>query len=80
MGCQFFCPPLFLLGEVYIGDLIRTAVFCDDISHSFNYRRAASASAWPSSSSRDPLRARLGTVFTRVPSARGAVEGTLYFS
>ena len=52
------------------------------ISHSFNSRRAAaaaSASGWLSSSS-DTLRARLGTVYTRVPCARGAVEGSLVFS
>ena len=68
--------------KVYIGDLIRTAIWCDVISHSFNSRRAATAastSGWLSSSS-DTLRARLGTVYTRVPCARRAVEGSLVFS
>ena len=50
---SFSVPHFFLFGKVYIEDLIRTAIWCDVISHSFNSRRAASASAWPSSSSRD---------------------------
>ena len=78
---NFSVPHFFLLEKVYIGDLIRTAIWCDVISHAFNSMRAASAasaSAWLSSSS-DTLRARLRTVYTRVPSARGAVEGTLVF-
>ena len=78
---NFSVPHFFLLEKVYIGYLIRIAIWCDVISHSFNSRRAASAasaSGWLSSSG-DTLRARLRTVCTRVPSARGAVEGTLGF-
>ena len=78
---NFSVPHCFLLEKVYIGDLIRTAIWRGVISHSANSRRAASAasaSAWLSSSS-DTLRARLRTVYTRVPSARRAVEGTLIF-
>ena len=78
---NFYIPHFFFLAKVYIGDFIRTAIWRDVISHSFNSRRAASAasaSAWLSSS-RDTLRARLRTVYTRVPSARRAVEGTLIF-
>ena len=62
-GSQMFPFPTFLfLGRVHIEDLIRTALWCDIISHSFNSRRAASATAWPCSSSRDALRARLRVV------------------
>ena len=76
-----FVPHFFLLERVHIGDLIRTAIWRGVLSHSFNSRRAAtaaSATGWHSSSS-DTLRARLGTVHTRVPSARRAVEGTLVY-
>ena len=73
--------PHFFSWRVFIGDLIRTAILCDVVSHSFNSRRAATAatgSAWLCDSS-DTLRARLRTVYTRVPCARRAVEGNLVF-
>ena len=37
--------PHFFLEKVYIGDLIRTPIWCDVISHSFNSRRAAIAAS-----------------------------------
>ena len=37
------------------------------------------ATAWPCSSSRDTLRARLRVVFSRVPSARRAIEVLFLF-
>ena len=60
-------PHFFLLERVFIGDLVRTAIWCDIISHSFNTRRAAIATAaspngWLSSS-KDTLRSRMGTDF-----------------
>ena len=73
-------PHSSLLERVHIEGLIRTALWCDIISHSFDSRRAASATAWPCSSSRDILRARLRVVVTRVPCARGAFEGSFVFS
>ena len=74
-------PHFFLLEKMFIGDLIRTAIWCGITSHSFNTRRAATAASsigWLSSS-RDTLHARMRTVFTRVPCARKAVEGNLAF-
>ena len=59
-------PHFFLVEKVFIGDLIRTAVWCGIISHSFNIRRAATAASstgWLSSS-RDTLQARMRTAFT----------------
>ena len=74
---NFSTAHFFLLEKVLIKDLIRTAIWCDVVSHSFNSRRAASATAWPCSSSWEALRARLRVVFSRAPCAVRAVEGTL---
>ena len=64
-------PHFFLSEKVFIGDLIHTAIWCDIISHSFNTRRAAIATAASStgwlSSSRDILHSSMRTVFSRVP-------------
>ena len=75
-------PHFFLSEKVFIGDLIRTAIWCDIISHSFNTRRAvtaASSAGWLGSS-RGTLQARTRTAFTRVHCARRAVGGNLVFS
>ena len=66
-------PHFLFLERVHIEDMIRTAPWCDTISHSFNSRRAASATAWPRSSSRDTLRARLRVV---VFLSRSMCEGS----
>ena len=75
-------PHFFLLERVFIGDLVRTAIWCDIIYFSANTRRAATAasSAGWRGSSRDSLHSRMRTVFSRVSCARRAVEGNLILS
>ena len=75
---NFSIPHYFPLEKVHIEDLIRAALWCDIISHSFNSSRAASA--WPTCTSCDQLRARLRVACTRMPCARRALEGSLAFS
>ena len=77
---NFSISHFFLLEKVHIGDMIRTALFCDIISHSFNSRRATTATAWPHATSHDTMRARRRVLFTRIPCARRALEGSLSFS
>ena len=75
-------PHFFLLEKTFIGDLVRTAIWCDIIYFSANTRRAATAasSAGWRGSSRDSLHSRMRTVFSRVSYARRAVEGNLFLS
>jgi hypothetical protein len=64
------------LERVHIGDMVRTALFCDIFSHSFNSRRASATTA----TSHDTMRARRRVLYTRIPCARRALEGDLRFS
>ena len=73
---NFFISHFFLLERVHIGDMVRTALFCDIFSHSFNSRRASATTA----TSHDTMRARRRVLYTRIPCARRALEGDLRFS